>query len=62
MVDYLVSHFYVDVYKHAIFDEWLKYKTEKFNNVNEAIAYAKHEISHGNRARVYQVSKVVGWE
>ena len=62
MYDCLISYYYVDVYKHAIFDEWLKYKTEKFNNVKEAIAYAEHEIKHGNHARVYEVSKVVGWE
>ena len=62
MIDYLVNHYYVDIYKHAILNEWLKYKTEKFKTVEEAIAYAKHEISHGNHARVYEVSKVVGWQ
>jgi hypothetical protein len=62
MYDYLISYYNVDVFKHTIFDEWLKYKTEKFKTLEEAIAYARHEIKHGNHAKVYEVSKVVGWE
>lgn len=63
MYDYLVNHYYVDVYVNTnILDRWHLHKTEKFESMEVAIAYAKHEIKRGNRAKVYEVSKVVGWE
>lgn len=63
MYDYLISHYYVDVYVNTnILDRWHLHKTEKFESMEVAITYAKHEIKRGNRTKVYEVSKVVGWE
>ena len=62
MCTFIDCYYNVDVFKHAIFDEWLKYKTEKFDSILKAVKYAKEQIKHGNRVNIYKVSKVVGWE
>lgn len=57
-----ISHYKVDVYTETPLHEWWKYKTEKFDCEEDAIAYAKKEIERGNHARIYQVAEIKGWQ
>ena len=59
--DLKVDHYGVEVFTETILHEWWKFKTEKFNNPEDAFAYAKQQIEKGNRVRIYQVSEVKGW-
>jgi hypothetical protein len=56
------TYYNVEVYIKTILNEWYKCKTEKFNNLEEAIKYARETIKYGNHARVYEVSRIIGWE
>ena len=57
-----VDHYGVELFTETPFHEWWKYKTEKFKNLEGAIAYAKKEIERGNHARIYQVAEIKGWQ
>ena len=56
------SYYNVDVFTKTILNEWYKYKTEKFDSILGAVKYARKQIKNGNHAKIYEVSKVVGWE
>lgn len=60
--NFKVRHYAVDVFTETVFHEWWKFKTENFNNLEDAIVYAKKQIKKGNRARIYQISEIKGWQ
>ena len=54
-----MERYLVEIYKKTIMNEYVLWKTEKFNDGEKAIDYAKKEAEKGYKVKVDKVTTII---